>query len=196
MKSLEIIHLIFKLVINVLHLQKDSSISTVDIDIDEDVTSSLNTLLDTKGESSSHSSEMECLKSRVDKRMHDNTQCDNAKNENTSFDKAIDSSYHHSRLDSNGELESPFESNTTKRDKDKRGPNYNSSSQRNSDNAPCSSSSQLLECSDDGNRNDSSERHKNRLENVSSSGGRCTLDLIQTHGDRIVWTYNAPVSVP
>ncbi|XP_031333288.1 uncharacterized protein LOC116163485 isoform X6 [Photinus pyralis] len=39
-----------------LQMQKDSSISTVDIDIEDDVTSSLNTLLDTRPEVSSNSS--------------------------------------------------------------------------------------------------------------------------------------------
>ncbi|XP_034245374.1 PH and SEC7 domain-containing protein-like isoform X2 [Thrips palmi] len=184
-------------------LQKDSSISTVDIDIDEDVTSSLNTLLDTKPDST-HSSDLECLRNRVDKRL-DNTilsgkVCSSFdKRESSNLmdsDKLKDSTYNHSRLNSNGDFEEPFDGDAfPSSEKAVCGPSFNPQSQRhmnNVENFPNQQSAGLLsDYNDDSGGNDYFEPQKNKTDSVSSSG-RFPSDLVQTHGDRIVWTYNAP----
>lgn len=185
------------------YFQKDSSISTVDIDIDEDVTSSLNTLLDTKPEST-HSSDLECLRNRVEKRL-DHTSlsgkvCSNFDEEENSnlmdSDKLEDTSCNHSRLNSNGDFEEPFDSGFPSREKAVCGPSFNPPSQRhinNVENVPNQQSASLLsDYNDESGSNEYFQAQKSKGDSVSSSG-RFPSDLVQTHGDRIVWTYNAPV---
>lgn len=184
------------------YFQKDSSISTVDIDIDEDVTSSLNTLLDTKPEST-HSSDLECLRNRVEKRQ-DNTSLsgkvcssfDKRENPNLMDSDKLKESTHHSRFNSNGDFEEPFDGNAFPcSDKAVCGPSFNLQSQRhtnNGENVPNQQAAALLSDYEESGSNDYYEAQKNKADGVSSSG-RFPSDLIQTHGDRIVWTYNAPV---
>lgn len=174
-------------------LQKDSSISTVDIDIDEDVTSSLNTLLDTKSESF-QGSENDFFKNRGEKRddfgSFREKACTSAtkKESINSTDNASTVGSSNSPASANGELQtankhSVVPGNETERLATRYCPDS-------SEDALCSRDSKAGSYSD--NRGPDPFDSYSRTESVSSTSHKRTAELIQTHGDRIVWTYNAP----
>ncbi|KAK3917442.1 PH and SEC7 domain-containing protein [Frankliniella fusca] len=174
-------------------LQKDSSISTVDIDIDEDVTSSLNTLLDTKSENN-QSNENDCFKNRFE-RFEANSKYDQPSSildhkenmfNSTEVSQTSDSTvnpiskldvYEHRTMSSQCTLPSDGE-------RLKQG--YCLMSQPDSTNNEENSRNPKGESCEDNPESQIS------TDNVTSANAQSALDLIQTHGDRIVWTYNAP----
>ncbi|XP_026287868.1 PH and SEC7 domain-containing protein isoform X2 [Frankliniella occidentalis] len=172
-------------------LQKDSSISTVDIDIDEDVTSSLNTLLDTKSESN-QSCENECFKNRFD-RFENNTKGDEQSpvldhKENIHHCKE-DTKTNNSTTNHNSkeEHQTVFAQSLQSSDGDRQKQGYSLMSQP--DSTIIEQSCRAFK--GESHNEDIPEAHT-WTDSVTSSSAHSALELIQTHGDRIVWTYNAP----